>query len=297
MKTIMVTGATSGLGLEITRQLATDKDVLVIMAVRNLKKGQEIAQRLGKNVSAVHLDLSALGNVADFVKEWNTKLDGLVNNAGVQFYKPDRFTVDSFEETIAVNHLAAFMLTIGLEKYISGGRVLFIGSGTHNPKHPVARIFGLHGAQYTSIQDLASGKSSRQSSVQRNLDRYATSKFLVMVTAVELARRKKTYQVFALDPGLMVGTNLFRTPNAFTRFLWKGIMPVLSPLLPDTSNSKRSASTAVWILTEPNPPFPNGTIFSYDKKPSKRVWEEVNNSKIGAEVYEQSLKIIERFRK
>jgi NAD(P)-dependent dehydrogenase (short-subunit alcohol dehydrogenase family) len=59
--------------------------------------------------------------VRDLEKDWNRKLDRLVNNAGVQFSSRDNFTTDSFEETIAVNHLAAFMLTLGLAKHLKGG--------------------------------------------------------------------------------------------------------------------------------------------------------------------------------
>ncbi|MBP7736519.1 MAG: SDR family NAD(P)-dependent oxidoreductase [Spirochaetes bacterium] len=298
MKKIMITGTTSGLGLEIASQLAQNPDTQVIMAVRNLNRGLEIARQLGKNVSAVHLDLSSLGNVGAFVRKWRSKLDGLVNNAGVQFSTRESFTADSLEETIAVNHLAVFLLTIGLEKHLSGGKVLFMGSGTHNPKHKTAAMFGFRGARYTSVQDLASGGSSTGSITRRNMDRYATSKFLVTVTAVELARRDKTYQAFVLDPGLMPGTGLARTQSPIMRFMWSNVLPIAGTFLPDTSSTKKSASAAAWIMTEASLPYPSGTIFSYDKKPCRHVWEEmVRNPKIGADVYEQSLRIVERFRK
>lgn len=294
----MITGTTSGLGLEIASQMARNPDIRIIMAVRDLDRGMEIARQLGKNVSAVHLDLSSLGNIAAFVKKWRTKLDGLVNNAGVQFSTRESFTIDSFEETIAVNHLAAFLLTIGLEKYLSGGTVLFMGSGTHNPKHKTAAMFGFRGAQYTCVRDLASGESSTENIIQRNMDRYATSKFLVTVAAVEMARRSKTYQAFVLDPGLIPGTGLARTQSSIMRFMWRNVLPIAGTFLPDTSNTKKSASAAVWIMAEARIPYPSGTIFSYDKKPCRHVWEEmVMNPEIGADVYEQSLRIVESFRK
>lgn len=292
MKTIMVTGSTQGLGLQIATQLSKKQDTQVILAVRNLKKGTEVAQKLGKNVKAVELDLSKLGNIAKFVNDWSTKLGGLVNNAGVQFSGDDSFTPDGFEETIAVNHLAAFMLTIGLEKHLSGGRVLFIGSATHHPT--AAESFGFRGAQYTSIPELAAGKSSSSSASQRNRDRYATSKFLNMVTAVELTRRNKSYEAFVLDPGLMPGTGLARTQKSVIRqIIWKRVLPILRPVLPDISSTRNSAKAAVWILNEPRLPYPSGTTFSFNKQPSKNVWQEkVNDPKIGREVFEQSLKII-----
>lgn len=294
MKTIMVTGSTQGLGLQIATQLSKIDDTKVIIVVRNIDKGTQIARKLGKNVRAVHLDLSKLTNITKFVSDWSTKLDGLVNNAGVQFSSDDSYTPDGFEETIAVNHLAAFMLTIGLEKHLSGARVLFIGSATHHPT--AAESFGFRGAQYTSIPELAAGKSSSPSAAQRNRDRYATSKFLNMVTAAELTRRNKPYDAFVLDPGLMPGTGLARTQKSVIRqIVWKGVLPILRPILPDTSSTRISAKAAVWILNEPRLPYPSGTTFSFNKQPSKNVWQEkVNDPKIGAEVFEQSLEIINK---
>jgi NAD(P)-dependent dehydrogenase (short-subunit alcohol dehydrogenase family) len=297
MKTFMVTGSTRGLGLEIARLLAKRSQTQVIMAVRDLKKGQEIARQLGENATAVQLDLSSLADVARFARDWKIKLDGLVNNAGVQFSTRESFSPDHFEETIAVNHLAAFLLTMDLEDHLVGSRVLFIGSGTHNPKR--ARAFGFRGAQFTSVQELSAGKSSSDNIFQRNKDRYATSKFLNMVTAVELARRNKPYLSFALDPGLMPGTGLARTQNSpMEQFLWKRVMPAIARFVLDGSSPKRSAAAAAWILTEEELPYPNGTIFSFNKKPNKYVWEEmVRNPRVGAEVYEQSLEILKNFRK
>ncbi len=143
----------------------------------------------------------------------------MINNAGVQFVNETKFTRDGFEETIPVNHLAAFMLTIGLMPYLEGGRVLFIGSGTHNPNYPLARMFGFRGAQYTSIVDLAQGKSNAKNTRQMNLDRYATSKLLNMISAVELSSRFKNFSSYVLDPGLMPGTGLARYQNRIMRFL------------------------------------------------------------------------------
>jgi NAD(P)-dependent dehydrogenase (short-subunit alcohol dehydrogenase family) len=298
VRTIMITGSTQGLGLQIAKQLARMPDTHVIMAVRNVEKGRTIARELGENVTAARLDLSSLGDVARFAKGWNRKLDGLVNNAGVQFSSGDNFTPDSFEETIAVNHLAAFLLTLGLEKHLSGGRVLFIGSGTQDPKHPHARFFGFRGARFTTVDELAAGKASSDEAGQRNMDRYASSKFLNTITAVEIAKRNKAYEAYVLDPGLMPGTGLARTQNRAMRLLWKWLLPFAGLFLPDTSSPYRSAKTAAWIMTAPSLGYPNGTIFSYTKKPSKHICDEmINSGETRKAVYEQSLRIVEGFMK
>jgi NAD(P)-dependent dehydrogenase (short-subunit alcohol dehydrogenase family) len=296
MKTFLVTGSTQGLGLAIVKQLALKKDTMIIMAVRNLAKGKEIAKSLGENVQAVELDLSSLKNIELFIKNWKKKLDGLINNAGVQHSSKNSFTPDGFEETIAVNHLASFLLTIGLAKHLVGGRVLFIGSGTHDPKHPHAKFFGFRGAQYTSIKELSEGLGKNTEIAQLNLDRYATSKFLNTVTAVELSRRQKDFLSVVLDPGLMPGTGLARTQNGFMLFLWKWLMPIVGIFLPDTSSTRKSGNAASWIISDEKFDYPSGTIFSYNKKPGKHVWKEmVYNERIGKEIYEDSLLMLKKY--
>ncbi len=111
MKTFLITGATGGLGLEIVKNLAKDKNNRVIMAIRDIDKGLKITRELSGNIELIQLDLSELTNIKEFLQNWDTPLDGLINNAGVQFVNDTNFTSDEFEETIAVNHLAAFMLT------------------------------------------------------------------------------------------------------------------------------------------------------------------------------------------
>lgn len=247
MKTFLVTGTTSGLGIEIVKNLAGKKNNKVIMAVRDLDRGMKIAK-------------------------------------------------DGYEETIAVNHLAAFMLTIGLIPHITGGRILFIGSGTHNPDHPLGPVFGFRGAQYTSIEDLLKGKSKTQRTRQMNLDRYATSKLLNTITAVELSKRFKTFYSYVLDPGLMPGTGLARYQNSTLRFLWNKVMPFIGFFLPDTASAEKSGKTAAWIMETSTVTDKSGEIFSYNQKPSKYVWEEVVlNEKIGKEVYEDSMNTIKKF--
>jgi NAD(P)-dependent dehydrogenase (short-subunit alcohol dehydrogenase family) len=291
MKTIMITGSTQGLGLEIAKQLASMPNIKVIMAVRNVVKGEQIARTLGPNVSVVQLDLSTLSNVRRFTDNWQTKLDGLINNAGIQMHDKDQFTPESLEETIAVNHLASFQLTMGLEPYLDGGRVLFIGSGTHHPT--AAKSFGFRGAQFSSIRELAEGKANSDDILQRNRDRYATSKFLNTITAVELARRNKNYQALVFDPGLMVGTGLARSYHGLSRFLWDHVLPRFQFLLRDASTPQRSAAVAAWLITEPSLGPTENIVFNHHKQASNYVWKEkVFDPALGAAVYEQTVQFL-----
>lgn len=293
MRTYIVTGATRGLGRCIAENLAREAKTKVFLAVRNLDKGQCIASQLGKNVEAIKLDLNSFDSIEAFISSWKSNLAGLINNAGVQIVNETRFTKNEhFEETFAVNHLAALKLTMGMLPFLDGGRVLFIGSGTHNPNDKTATIFGFRGARFTSIKACAEGQAeSRRSIGQIGMDRYATSKFLNMVTTVELARRipAEKASFFCLDPGLMPGTGLARTAPAYMRFVWGNILPVVAKLMPGASTPKRSGATAAWIMTNEQLNEESGTIFSFNRNQAKLVWDKVFDSEIGKMVLDDSL--------
>ncbi len=144
------------------------------------------------------------------------------------------------------------------------------------------------------MDDIVKGKDNGASTQQMNRDRYATSKLLNLITAIEFARRFKEFETYVLDPGLMPGTGLARYQNRLMNFVWNNIMPVVGCFLPDTTSTKRSGKTAAWIMeTSTNQ---SGEIISYNQKPYRYVWKDVVlNEKIGGEVYEDSMKIIGDF--
>lgn len=116
-KIIIITGATSGLGKQATKVLAT-KDATVIMAVRNTKKAEIVANEIRLEHSEAklvirQLDLSSLKSIktfaADFLKSYD-KLDILINNAGVMAC-PYSKTEDGFEIQMGTNHFGPFALT------------------------------------------------------------------------------------------------------------------------------------------------------------------------------------------
>lgn len=107
-RTIVVTGANSGVGAATTRMLA-DRGATVIMACRDLTKAAAVAERIGGGVSIRHLDLADLSSVRRFADE-NGEIDVLINNAGVMAI-PERRTPDGFETQTATNFLGPFALT------------------------------------------------------------------------------------------------------------------------------------------------------------------------------------------
>jgi protochlorophyllide reductase len=116
-KVVIVTGANSGLGLESSKALA-GKGATVVMAVRNLGKGEqartEILQAVpGATLDLMQLDVGDLASVracAGAFKAKYSRLDLLLNNAGVMAI-PRQETVDGFEMQLGVNHLGHFALT------------------------------------------------------------------------------------------------------------------------------------------------------------------------------------------
>ncbi len=296
MKTFIITGATQGLGLATAQSLARASEHRVLLAVRDTARGRAVAHAIGGNVEVRQVDLSSLANVDQFVAGWQEPLAGLINNAGVQITDGTRRTADGYEETFAVNHLAALSLTMGLLPYLSGGRVLFIGSGTHNPNNDSAKMFGFRGAQFTTIEKLARGEGDATSARQLGMDRYATSKFLNMVTAKELARRHPAEQLafFTLDPGLMAGTGLARTAPAFVQMVWSSVLPILARVMPDTSTTEKSGAAAAWLMTADHLLSRTGEIFSYERELSTRVWDQANDPEIGRRVLDESLALLKR---
>ncbi len=124
----MVTGANSGLGLVTTRELAR-VGARVVMAVRDVAKGERAAGTAPGNVEVRRLDLADLSSVRSFAAEWDGDLDVLINNAGVMAI-PRPTTVDGFEMQFGTNHLGHFALTNLLLPHITD-RVVTVSSGEH----------------------------------------------------------------------------------------------------------------------------------------------------------------------
>lgn len=136
----IVTGSTSGIGLEAARVLAT-KGATVILAARNRVKGEATLNAIKASapeagVRYMELDLSDLASVQSFADRFKgafSRLDLLINNAGVMV-PPYAKTLDGFELQFGTNHLGHFALTghlIDLIKATPGSRVVNVSSMAH----------------------------------------------------------------------------------------------------------------------------------------------------------------------
>jgi NAD(P)-dependent dehydrogenase (short-subunit alcohol dehydrogenase family) len=126
-RTFVVTGANSGLG-EATARLLADRGATVLLACRNVAKGEAAAARMTGAVSVRRLDLADLASVRAFADE-TPPFDVLINNAGVMAIPLQR-TVDGFEMQIGTNFLGHFALT-GLLLPVVADRVVTVSSNAH----------------------------------------------------------------------------------------------------------------------------------------------------------------------
>ena len=113
----VVTGANAGLGLETARELA-GRGASVVLAVRNLNKGEQATESIRSDYPDAHLelqqlDLASLHSISNAASEISDRfecIDLLINNAGVM-YTPKQKTADGFEMQFGTNHLGHFALT------------------------------------------------------------------------------------------------------------------------------------------------------------------------------------------
>ncbi|MFD4673676.1 SDR family NAD(P)-dependent oxidoreductase [Lentzea sp. NPDC058450] len=131
-KRAIVTGASSGIGVETARVLAL-RGAEVTLAVRDTDAGEKTAQDIDGNVHVAHLDLTDLASVEAFTSAWTGPLHVLVNNAGVMA-TPQQQTEQGWEWQFATNHLGHFALATNLHhalKAAGNARIVSLTSTGH----------------------------------------------------------------------------------------------------------------------------------------------------------------------
>jgi NAD(P)-dependent dehydrogenase (short-subunit alcohol dehydrogenase family) len=137
-KRVVVTGASSGIGVETARALAS-AGAAVTLAVRNTEAGERVAAGIragtgNEAVTVAALELSDLSSVRAFVDAWSGPLDILVNNAGVMAIQELTTAASGHEMQFATNHLGHFALAVGLHDALAAAapaRIVSVSSGGH----------------------------------------------------------------------------------------------------------------------------------------------------------------------
>ncbi len=125
---MIVTGASSGIGLQAARALA-GRGARTVLAVRDTARGEAEAADMPGTTEVRRLDLARQASVHEFAAAWDGPIDLLINNAGVMATPPAR-TEDGFELQFATNHLGHFALTNLLLEQVRG-RVVTVSSNLH----------------------------------------------------------------------------------------------------------------------------------------------------------------------
>jgi len=267
-KTVVITGANSGIGREATRgMLALGAEV--VMLCRNRDKAEEaradVVRTTGNERARVVLcDLASQADIRRAAVELLAtcpRIHGLVNNAGL--VNTDRHeTVDGLEATLAVNHLAPMLLTHLLRDRLvatAPARVITVSSGIH----VLGRV---------PFDDLQSRRCYSQFPV------YANTKLMNVLFTRELARRLAGTGVVAscMHPGFVASNFGPQT----------GVLSVLQPLArPFAITPTAGADTIVWLASSPEGAAVSGEYFykrkvgrsvrrAQDPELARRLWDE-----------------------
>jgi NAD(P)-dependent dehydrogenase (short-subunit alcohol dehydrogenase family) len=268
----MVTGATSGIGLETVRGLAAQGAVVVAVG-RNPEKGSAVVSQIQKttgnpSVDLMLADLSVQAQVRHLAEEFKkrySRLDVLVNNAGAIFLKR-QLSADGIEMTFALNHLSYFLLThllLDTIKESAPARIVNVSSNMQKS----ARI------DFDDLEGVREYGSFKA---------YGQSKLCILLFTYGLARRLEGTQVTvnAVHPGV-VGTNIGGNNG------WLGRLFVPLYQLFGKSPSK-GAETSLYVASSPELAGVTGKYFinkkpvlsspiSYDETVARRLWDISKN--------------------
>jgi len=175
----------------------------------------------------------------------------LLNNAGVMSPKATR-SAQGWDMTFATNHLGPFAFTEVLMPHLADkAPVIFVASAIEDPERKPAKIMGMKGARYISVEASARGVWQAGGSRMPGINAYATSKLCTLASALALARENTRLRINAVEPGITRGTGLgSETTPAFVRFIFGWVMSVVPPFSAYSSTPGKSAAAITKIMTD-----------------------------------------------
>ena len=234
MKTVFITGANKGIGLEAVRFIAARGDSDIVIAGRTPSEMDAVAKELrgqfSIKIKTVVLDTSSLDSVRKGARAFQELINrgeigppsSLIFNAGMQSLKAPEYSVDGYERTFATNCLGHFLLmNLLLDDVSDDGRIVWTASGTHDPETMDGKVVGK--AALPDADALANtGKNNK---ALPGGVRYTTSKLCTIMFSYELERRLRQagrkVSSIAYDPGFIPETGLGRTAPAMMQWFSK----------------------------------------------------------------------------
>lgn len=268
-KNAVVTGATSGIGLETARALAGE-DFNVILLCRNENAGQEVKDELMRSNPEIRVDVvvadlanqTEIREAANTISDLTPKLDVLVNNAGTWISKRE-LTTEGVEKVFAVNHLAYFLLTHLLYPNLAAAdhaRIVNVSSDSHFQT-------GMH------FDDLSLEGN------YHGLRSYAQSKLANVMFTYEFDKRKphEHVDIYAVQPGLVKTDIGVKRTTWLHSFAWKlrrsgGVSPAegaATSIYLATAQEAAGQSGKYWDKCKPKP----SSKKSYVEEDWQRLWE------------------------
>ena len=248
-KTVLITGATSGIGRATASGLAAMGAIVAITGRDRERAEQAASETRSASGTQVHVfiaDLASQSDVrrlADEVLQTCPRLDVLINNVG-GYWNTRSVTADGLERTFALNHLAPFLLTaLLLDRLKESGpaRVVTVASGAHG----TGRI------DFDDLQGERSYSGARA---------YSQSKLANVLFTYELASRLRGSDVTAnvVHPGVVRTSFGAEDPAGFQRLL----SPVMRPFMKST---ERGAATSIHVASAPELKHVTGRYFADSK--------------------------------
>ncbi|MFE6922183.1 SDR family NAD(P)-dependent oxidoreductase [Nocardia sp. NPDC057663] len=294
MRTIVMTGASRGIGRIAAEQiLRRSPDVHLVVVARG-SSGAELSTALGADghqVSAVSADLGSLASVRTAATEIRDRLDagdlpplrGFVGNAGIQYTNAQTAGPDGFESTFTVNVLAnhLFVRVLG-DRFTAPGRIVITVSDTHfgDFRHNMGMV---PGPAWQSPDVLARiGAFREPDTAVAGRTAYSTSKLAAIYLVHEYARRLPAgIDAVAYNPGFVPGTDLARDADPASRFAMRYVLPIMT--LTPWATSRRAAGRYLADVVLGDIAAPTGSYVdrnqvtrsseeSYDPQREAEIW-------------------------